>query len=414
MRNRSNGSVTWTGGAAAGRARAGTMLAAAFALVATLGAAADAHATTLETVTSFGTNPGNLVMRRYVPAGLADAPLVVVLHGCTQNAAAYLSGSGWGTLADTHRFALVLPEQQSSNNSSKCFNWFEPGDIARDQGEARSIISMVDHMVANFDIDPERIFVTGLSAGGAMTSVMLAVYPDVFAGGAIMAGIPYKCATSMSAGFSCMNPGVNKTPAEWGNLVRNAFSYSGPRPTVSIWHGSSDTTVKLMNMDEMVEQWTDVHGIDRTVDATATVGNATRREYRNAAGATLVESWTVNGMGHATAIDPGTGTGQCGATGSYFSDQNVCSSYQAAVRWGIIGGGGGEPPPPPPPPPPGGHVCQQVTTNNYNHVQAGRAYHNLGSVFAVGSNDPMGLYNTFQTNTLAETSPGFWRVGSCP
>ncbi|HWN68108.1 MAG TPA: PHB depolymerase family esterase [Haliangium sp.] len=410
MRNPSNQSVTWTGAGAAGRARAGAVLAAAFALVATLGAAADAEATTLEQVTSFGTNPGNLIMRRYVPAGLVDAPLVVVLHGCTQSASAYLAGSGWGTLADTHRFALVFAEQQSANNSSKCFNWFESGDITRDQGEARSIISMVDHMVANVDINPDRIFVTGLSAGGAMTAVMLALYPDVFAGGAIMAGIPYKCAIGSSAAFSCMNPGVNKTPAEWGNLVRNAFSFTGPRPVVSIWHGTSDTTVRPMNMDELVEQWTDVHGIDRTVDATATVGNGTRREYKDGAGTVLVESWTLTGMGHATANDPGTATGQCGAAGSFFSDQNVCSSFQAGVRWGIIAGGGE----PPPPPPPGGHVCQTVTTNNFNHVSAGRAYQNLGNTFAVGSNDPMGLYNTFVTTTLSETAAGFWRVGNCP
>jgi hypothetical protein len=147
------------------------------------------------------------------------------------------------------------------------------------------------------------------------------------------------------------------------------------------------------------------------VDATATVGNGTRREYKNGAGTVLVESWTITGMGHATANDPGTGTGQCGAAGSFFSDQNVCSSFQAGVRWGIISG---STPPPPPPPPPGGHVCTTVTTNNFNHVSAGRATTSGGLTFAVGSGDPMGLFNTFVTNTLAETAPGFWRVGNCP
>ncbi len=395
-------------------ARARRLMALAFALALTLGLTAQASAATLQRVDGFGTNPGNLIMFRYVPTGLpAGAPLVVVLHGCTQSASAYLAGSGWGTLADANGFALVLAEQQSGNNSSKCFNWFEPGDTARGQGEVRSIISMVDHMVLNVGSNPGRIYVTGLSAGGAMTAVLLATHPDVFKGGAIMAGVPHKCATSVTGGFSCMSPGVNKTPAQWGDLVRGSSSHAGPWPVVSIWHGTSDTTVKPLNADELVDQWTNVHGVDLTVDATATVGNGTRREYRDASGNVRVETWLLTGMGHATANDPGTGAGQCGAAGSFFSDQNVCSSFQAAVRWGIIGGGG-EPPPPPPPPPPGGHVCTTTTTNNYNHVQAGRATTSLGMVYAVGSGDAMGLFNTFVTNTLAQTAAGFYKVGNCP
>jgi poly(hydroxyalkanoate) depolymerase family esterase len=393
-------------------ARASHLVAMAVALVTTLGLASQASAATLERITSFGNNPGNLIMFRYVPTGLPSGrPLVVVLHGCSQSASAYLSGSGWGALADAHGFSLVLAEQQSSNNGSKCFNWFEPGDIARGQGEVRSIISMVDHMVVNVGTDASRIFVTGLSAGGAMTAVLLATHPDVFKGGAIMAGIPYKCATSSSAAFSCMNPGVNKTATQWGDLVRGASSHAGPWPVVSIWHGTSDTTVRPMNADELLEQWTNVHGVDTTVDATATVGNGTRREYRDASGNVRVETWLINGMGHATANDPGTAAGQCGAAGSFFSDQNVCSSFQAGVRWGIISS---SEPPPPPPPPPGGHVCSTTTTNNFNHVSAGRATTSGGLVFAVGSGDAMGLYNTFVTNTLAQTAPGFYEVGNCP
>jgi feruloyl esterase len=393
-------------------ARASRLVAVAFAFATTLALASQASAGTLQQVTSFGTNPGNLLMFRYVPTSLpAGAPLVVVLHGCSQSASAYLTGSGWGTLADTYGFSLVLAEQQSSNNSSKCFNWFEPGDQARGQGEVRSIISMVDHMVLNVGSDPNRVFVTGLSAGGAMTAVLLATHPDVFKGGAIMAGIPHKCATSSSTAFSCMNPGVNKTPAQWGDLVRAASSHAGPWPVVSIWHGTSDTTVRPMNADELLEQWTNVHGVDTTVDATATVGNGTRREYRDGSGNVRVETWLITGMGHATANDPGTAVGQCGAAGSFFSDQNVCSSFQAGVRWGIINA---STPPPPPPPPPGGHVCTTTTTNNFNHVSAGRATTSGGLTFAVGSGDAMGLYNTFVTNTLAETSPGFYKVGNCP
>ena len=122
----------------------------------------------------------------------ARRALVVVLHGCGQTAAAYDFGTGWSTLAKRYGFALLMPEQQGANNANTCFNWFNPGDVARGRGEAASIRQMVARMVADHKIDPRRIYVTGLSAGGAMTSVMLATYPEVFAGGAIIAGLPYR------------------------------------------------------------------------------------------------------------------------------------------------------------------------------------------------------------------------------
>ena len=100
--------------------------------------------------------------------------MVVVLHGCGQTAAGYDLGAGWSTLAKHYGFALLMPEQQSSNNANGCFNWFNPEDTARDSGEACSIRQMIARMAGDAGIDARRIFVTGLSAGGAMTSVMLA------------------------------------------------------------------------------------------------------------------------------------------------------------------------------------------------------------------------------------------------
>ncbi len=141
----------------------------------------------------FGTNPGALKMFAYVPEPLPRASaLVVVLHGCGQTAAGYDFGTGWSTLAKRYGFALLMPEQQAANNANTCFNWFNPGDVARGRGEAASIRQMVARMVADHNIDPRRIYITGLSAGGAMTSVMLATYPEVFAGGAIIAGLPLR------------------------------------------------------------------------------------------------------------------------------------------------------------------------------------------------------------------------------
>ena len=143
-------------------------------------------------INEFGTNPGALKMFAYVPEHdcRARSALVVVLHGCGQTAAGYDLGTGWSALAKRYGFALLMPEQQGGNNPNTCFNWFNPGDIARGGGEAASIRQMVARMVTEHKIDPRRVFITGLSAGGAMTSVMLATYPEVFAGGAIIAGLP--------------------------------------------------------------------------------------------------------------------------------------------------------------------------------------------------------------------------------
>lgn len=287
-------------------------------------------------VTGFGSNPGNLRMFKYVPAGLpANAPMVVALHGCSQTASSYDTETGWQLFADRWQFALLLPQQQSANNSSGCFNWFELGDISRGQGETLSIKQMVDRMAADHGIAPSRVYVTGLSAGGAMTSALIAAYPDVFAGGAIVAGIPYRCATSQSAAFSCMSPGSDLTPAQWGDKVRAASTWTGPWPIVSIWHGDADYVVRPANQKESMEQWTNVHGIDQTADVSETVGGYPHKVYMNAAGQPRVETWTITGMGHGTPVDPGTGETQCGTAGAYILDVNLCSSYYIARFFGL-------------------------------------------------------------------------------
>jgi poly(hydroxyalkanoate) depolymerase family esterase len=287
-------------------------------------------------VTDFGSNPGNLRMFKHVPSALpAGAPMVVALHGCAQSASSYDNESGWQLFADRFRFALLLPQQSSANNASSCFNWFENGDITRGQGEALSIKQMVDRMIADHGIAPARVYVTGLSAGGAITAVMLATYPDAFAGGAIVAGIPHRCATTQSAAFSCMNPGSNLTPAQWGDKVRAASNWTGPWPIVSIWHGDADYTVRPMNLTESMEQWTNVHGIDQTADVVDSIGGHPHRVYRDAAGNARVETWTITGMGHGTPVDPGTGETQCGTAGAYLLDVNLCSSYYIARFFGL-------------------------------------------------------------------------------
>ncbi|TCC08344.1 PHB depolymerase family esterase [Kribbella soli] len=294
-----------------------------------------AEAASLEEVTGFGSNPGNLRMFRYVPPGLgAGRPVVVALHGCTQSASAYDDEPGWVAMAQRAGFALVLPQQQSANNASACFNWFEAGDTARGSGEALSIKQMVDRTVGDLGSDAGRVFVTGLSAGGAMTAVMLATYPEVFAGGAVVAGLPYRCATSLVQAFSCQNPGVDLSPQQWGDKVRAAATATH-RPKVSIWHGTSDYTVAYRNLNESMEQWTDVNSADQIADSTETVNGATHKSYADASGATVVETWSIPGMGHGQPIDPGTGPDQCGAAAPYILDVNLCAAVYITRFWGL-------------------------------------------------------------------------------
>ncbi len=287
-------------------------------------------------VTGFGSNPGNLRMFKYVPAALPPgSPLVVALHGCSQSAASYDAETGWQMLADRWHFALLLPQQQNANNSATCFNWFEAGDIARGQGEALSIRQMIDRMLADHAGAPSRVYVTGLSAGGAMAAVMLATYPETFAGGAIVAGIPYRCGVGQTAALSCMNPGTDLTPAQWGDKVRAASSWTGPWPPVSIWHGDADFTVRSANLTELMQQWTNVHGVDQSADVSDAVAGQAHKVYTDTSGVPRVETYVIAGMGHGTPVDPGSGETQCGTAGAFVLDVNLCSSYYIGRFWGI-------------------------------------------------------------------------------
>ncbi|MBS1634376.1 MAG: PHB depolymerase family esterase [Bacteroidetes bacterium] len=293
-------------------------------------------------VSSFGSNPGNLAMYAYAPASLpVHAPLVVVMHGCTQTATVYAAQSGWNTLADQHQFYTVYPEQNAANNSSSCFNWFLAGDQDRGQGEALSIRQMVDYMKMHYSIDSTRIFVTGLSAGACMTNVMMASYPEVFQKGAVMAGVPFKAATTATAASTAMGGFVVQTPTQWGNLVRNEnATYTGPFPKVAVFHGSIDPVVNINNVTEEVKQWTNVHNTDQTADLVQSSfnGNAlvTKNTFNDASNQPVVETYTISGMGHAIAVDPGACYQQGGSTGTYAVDANFYSSFWAACFFNIL------------------------------------------------------------------------------
>ena len=367
---------------------------AGFALVATLiacrepedatVAGAEIEVAALTEVPNFGSNPAGLTMVKYVPAAMpaTPRPLVVVLHGCSQSPATF-AGAGFGDLADAWKFYVVYPGQNvARNNSLGCFNWggrwpsapnafvarpepLDTSSLARGQGENQSIKEMVDRMARDHAVDPSRVYVAGLSAGGAMAAVLLATWPDVFAGGALFAGVPFGCATQRATtaeasaclrSYSGADAYLARSAAEWGALVRGAYpGYAGPWPKVSLWHGAADAIVAPRNTEELLAQWTNVHGIDAVPDVRGTRDGVPYEEHKDARGETKIEVYRVGGQGHGVmvssrrAADPARPSGpRCGRPGAYILDSAICGAYWAGKFFGLDagapqddGGGGG-------------------------------------------------------------------------
>jgi poly(hydroxyalkanoate) depolymerase family esterase len=294
-------------------------------------------ATRLEEIKAFGSNPGHLRMFRYVPPDLPKkSPLVVVLHGCHQSAEAYDKGSGWSTLARERGFAVVYAEQKRSNNPNLCFNWFRPSNVTRDRGEVMSIRQMVAKMATGHAIDRKRVFVTGLSAGGAMASAMLAAYPDVFRGGGIIAGLPYGAARDVHRALAAMKSAPERAGQEWGDLVRAASPVTRDFPTVSIWHGTKDHTVSVNNADALLLQWLDVHGLESDAYVQSEVDGHLHRVWKDAGGRIAVELYLIDGMGHGTPLKPRpVSRAKADTPGPYMLDAGISSSMHLATAWAL-------------------------------------------------------------------------------
>ena len=296
--------------------------------------AAPARSTRLRELTGFGANPGDLRMFVYAPAHLPPkAPLVIALHGCTQTADEYDDGTGWSSLADSLGFAVIYPQQQPANNPKNCFSWFLPGDIMRGDGEALSIREMIEHAIATFDADRGKVFVTGLSAGGAMASVMLATYPEVFAGGAIIAGLPYGCASNVQQAFEAMFTESGHVARALGDRVRTASRHRGPWPKISVWHGTSDPIMNPSNGEDIIRQWTNVHGLSNGPSYQELIGGHTRRIWSDANGEALIEAFTIRDMAHGVPLATTTGGERCGAAGAFFLDVGISSTHHIARFW---------------------------------------------------------------------------------
>ncbi len=252
----------------------------------------------------------------YIPTGYQsgqEVPLVVMLHGCTQNPDQFAAGTKMNDLADQEMFIVIYPDQPSSANMNKCWNWFEPGHQSRGSGEPSVIVGMVNEVKSRYSVDDNRVYVAGISAGAAMTVIMGVTYPDVFAAICVDAGMEYKAATSMTSAFTVMSSG-GPTPNSQGNIAYNAMgSYARVVPTI-VFHGTSDYTVATVNGNQVISQMaqtndlasdgTDNNNIDdtpeETINGQVSGGRSyTRYVYKDNNGQIVMEKYMVEGMSHA-------------------------------------------------------------------------------------------------------------------
>ena len=243
---------------------------------------------------SYSNGAGGRSYKLYVPSGYTGeaVPLVVMLHGCTQNPNDFATGTHMNALAETETFLVAYPAQPSSANMNGCWNWFQAGDQQRGRGEPSIIAGITRQVIEDYKVSEDRVYVAGMSAGGAMAAIMGSTYPDLYAAVGVHSGLAPGAARDMSSAFTAMQGrGTAQPLPPAGEVV----------PTI-IFHGDRDTTVHPKNGEQLASQ------LARSAfspKATARQGKIpdgyayTRAAYKDPAGDTIVEKWTINGLGHA-------------------------------------------------------------------------------------------------------------------
>jgi poly(hydroxyalkanoate) depolymerase family esterase len=287
-------------------------------------------------IEGFGSNPGGLLMFAHVPEALPKGrQLVLVLHGCRQTAEIYDRAAGWASLAEERGFAVVYAQQREANNQRLCFTWFRPSEVMRDRGELMSIRQMVDHAATMAGSDRERIYVTGLSAGGAMTAAILANYPELFAGGAIIAGLPFGAARDATRAFDAMAAAPERSAREWGDLVRLVSPRIRRRPAISIWHGPADETVAPSNASALVDQWRSVYRLPEDAFVEKKARGRRTRIWPDKEGRALITYHEIDGLGHGTPVTRGEGGGYAAADEPFMLEAGFSSTLEIAKAWGL-------------------------------------------------------------------------------
>lgn len=242
-------------------------------------------------------------------------PLFVMLHGCRQTPEDFAAGTQMNALADRHQFVVVYPKQISASNSQRCWNWYQGANHLRGSGEPALIVGIVQAMkqaTQNWTIDPARVYVAGLSAGGALAGILGSTYPDVFAAIGIHSGTVYQAATSVEAGLKAMR-GNGPDPEVHGQLAHQSMgSFARVVPTI-VFQGTSDYIVAPINGDQVVLQWMQTNRLasggsyapDFATPSSMTSGQVpqgrayTMQRWNDAQGKEIQAYWRVTGMGHA-------------------------------------------------------------------------------------------------------------------
>ncbi|KAL2260594.1 hypothetical protein VTK26DRAFT_5343 [Humicola hyalothermophila] len=260
----------------------------------------------LQQVYNFGNNPTGISMYIYVPDQRAtNPPIIVALHPCGGNAQQWFSGTRLPSYADQHGFILIYP---STPNFSNCWDVHNTASLTHGAGgDALGIVSMVNYALNQYSGDRDRVYVMGFSSGGMMTNVLAGSYPDVFEAGAAYSGTPHACffgaggATPFSPNQTCAQ-GLQHTPEEWGNFVRNSYpGYTGRRPRMQITHGLADTLVRPQCATEALKQWSNVLGVEFSREVSGVPSpQFTQHVYGNG---TQLQGFFGQGVGHAPAVD---------------------------------------------------------------------------------------------------------------
>jgi poly(hydroxyalkanoate) depolymerase family esterase len=241
-------------------------------------------------------NPaGSRTYKLFVPSGYEGLPrpLIVMLHGCTQSPDDFAAGTRMNFIADEQTCFVVYPAQRSDANQSKCWNWFRTVDQQRGSGEPSLIAGITSQVMRDYSIDPKRVYVAGLSAGGAAAAIMATTYSDLYAAVGIHSGLAYGAASDMPSAFAAMRQG--------GSPGRRAISGSElPVPAI-IFHGDRDTTVHPNNGGQVLEQAIDTASTQKTVHRGRITGGHeyTRTVHTDVGGREVLEHWNIHGAAHA-------------------------------------------------------------------------------------------------------------------